>query len=64
MTEEINVEQIATELYQEAVSDFESGNYQQASALLERAHALAILESRLGGDILIWLANSFDYSQR
>lgn len=60
MSEEINVEQIATELYQEAVSDFESGNYQQAIALLERARALAILESRLGGDILIWLANSYD----
>ena len=60
MTENINVEQIATELYQEAVSDFESGNYQQAIALLERARALAILESRLGGDILVWLANSYD----
>jgi outer membrane protein assembly factor BamD (BamD/ComL family) len=60
MSEEINVEQIATELYQEAVSDFESGNYQQAIALLERARALVILESRLGGDILIWLANSYD----
>ena len=61
MTEDnINVEQIATELYQEAVSNFESGNYQQAIALLERARALAILESRLGGDILIWLANSYD----
>ena len=61
MTEDnINVEQIATELYQEGVSNFESGNYQQAIALLERARALAILESRLGGDILIWLANSYD----
>jgi outer membrane protein assembly factor BamD (BamD/ComL family) len=60
MTEDINVEQIATELYQEAVSNFESGNYQQAIALLERARALAILDSRLGGDILVWLANSYD----
>ncbi|MEI6329244.1 MAG: tetratricopeptide repeat protein [Pseudanabaena sp. ELA645] len=60
MSEDINVEQIASELYQEAVSNFESGNYQKAIALLERARALAILESRLGGDILIWLANSYD----
>jgi outer membrane protein assembly factor BamD (BamD/ComL family) len=61
MTEDnINVEQIATELYQEGVSNFEGGNYQLAIALLERARALAILESRLGGDILVWLANSYD----
>ncbi|MEI6064309.1 MAG: tetratricopeptide repeat protein [Pseudanabaena sp. ELA748] len=58
--EEISTEQLASELYQEGVSNFESGNYQQAIALLERARALAILESRLGGDIVIWLANSYD----
>jgi len=58
--EEISAEQLALQLYQEAVSNFESGNYQQAIALLERAHALVILESRLGGDILIWLVNSYD----
>jgi outer membrane protein assembly factor BamD (BamD/ComL family) len=60
MSEEISVEQIASELYQEAVSNFESGNYQQAIALLDRARALAIWETKLGGDILIWLANSYD----
>jgi hypothetical protein len=42
------------------VSNFESGNYQQAIALLERARALAILETVLGGEILIWLANAYD----
>jgi outer membrane protein assembly factor BamD (BamD/ComL family) len=60
MSEEINVEQIASELYQEGVSNFESGNYQQAIAILERARALAVLETTLGGEILIWLANAYD----
>jgi outer membrane protein assembly factor BamD (BamD/ComL family) len=58
--EEISVEQIASDLYQKGVSNFESGNYQQAIALLERARALAILETTLGGEILIWLANAYD----
>jgi outer membrane protein assembly factor BamD (BamD/ComL family) len=60
MSEEINVEQIASELYQEGVSNFESGNYQQAIAILERARALAVVETTLGGEILIWLANAYD----
>ncbi len=60
MSEEINVEHIASELYQEGVSNFEGGNYQQAIAILERARALAILETTLGGEILIWLANAYD----
>ncbi len=58
--EEISAEQLASQLYQEGVSNFESGNYQQAIALLERARALAILETVLGGEILVWLANSYD----
>ncbi len=62
--EEISAEQIASELYQEGVSNFESGNYQQAIALLERARALAILETALGGDILVWLANAYDANGR
>ena len=60
MSEEISVEQIASELYQEGVSNFEGGNYQQAIAMLERARALAVLETTLGGEILIWLANAYD----
>ncbi|MEA5476582.1 tetratricopeptide repeat protein [Pseudanabaena galeata UHCC 0370] len=58
--EEISAEQLASELYQQGVSNFEGGNYQQAIALLERARALAILETTLGGEILIWLANAYD----
>lgn len=58
--EEISAEQLASELYQKGVSSFESGNYQQAIALLDRARALAILETTLGGEILIWLANAYD----
>ncbi len=58
--EEISVDKIAYDLYQEAVRNFESGNYQQVIALLERARALAIWETGLGGDISIWLANSYD----
>ncbi|MFM7603156.1 MAG: tetratricopeptide repeat protein [Pseudanabaena sp.] len=58
--EEISAEQLASELYQKGVSNFESGNYQQAITLLDRARALAILETNLGGEILIWLANAYD----
>ncbi|WP_055075852.1 tetratricopeptide repeat protein [Pseudanabaena sp. 'Roaring Creek'] len=58
--EEISADQIASQLYQEGISNFESGNYQQAIALLERARALAVLETVLGGEILVWLANSYD----
>lgn len=43
--EEISAEQLASQLYQEGVSNFESGNYQQAIALLDRARALAVLET-------------------
>ncbi len=64
MSEEINVEQIATELYQEGVSNFEGGSYQQAIALLERARDLSILETVLGGEICIWLANAYDAAGR
>lgn len=62
--EEISAEQIASELYQEGVSNFESGNYQQAIALLERARALSVLETILGGEILVWLANAYDANGR
>ena len=58
--EEISADQLAAELYQQGVSNFESGNYQQAIALLERARGLAILETSLGGEILVWLANAYD----
>ena len=58
--EEVSVEQLASQLYQEGVSNFENGNYQQSIALLERARALAVVETTLGGEILIWLANAYD----
>lgn len=58
--EEISAEQLASQLYQEGVSNFESGNYQQAIAMLERARALAVLDTNLSGEILIWLANAYD----
>ena len=58
--EEVSAEQLASQLYQQGIADFERGNYQQAIALLERARALAILETDLGGDILVWLANAYD----
>jgi tetratricopeptide (TPR) repeat protein len=58
--EEVSVEQLASQLYQEGVSNFENGNYQQSIALLERARALAVVETILGGEILIWLANAYD----
>jgi tetratricopeptide (TPR) repeat protein len=62
--EDISAEQLAAELYQQGVSNFERGNYQQAIALLERARPLSILETQLGGDILVWLANSYDATGR
>lgn len=62
--EEISVEQLGSELYQEGVSNFERGNYQQAIASLERARALVAIETVLGGEILIWLANSYDAAGR
>jgi outer membrane protein assembly factor BamD (BamD/ComL family) len=58
--EEVSAEQIASQLYQEGVSNFENGNYQQSIAFLERARALAVVETTLGGEILIWLANAYD----
>ncbi|TYQ25669.1 hypothetical protein PseudUWO311_14500 [Pseudanabaena sp. UWO311] len=58
--EEVSAEQLASQLYQEGVSNFENGNYQQSIALLERARALAVLETTLGGEILVWLANAYD----
>lgn len=58
--EEISAEQLASQLYQEGVSNFEGGNYQQAIAMLERARALAVLDTNLSGEILIWLANAYD----
>jgi outer membrane protein assembly factor BamD (BamD/ComL family) len=58
--EEVSAEQLASQLYQEGVSNFENGNYQQSIALLERARALAVVETTLGGEILIWLANAYD----
>jgi len=58
--EEISAEQLASQLYQQGLRNFESGNYQQAIALLERAQNLVFVDSNLGGEILIWLANSYD----
>lgn len=58
--EEISAEQLASKLYQEGVLNFERGNYQQSIALLDRARTLAIWETQLGGDILVWLANAYD----
>ena len=58
--EEVSAEQIASQLYQEGVSNFENGNYQQSIAFLERARALAVVETTLGGEIHIWLANAYD----
>jgi len=58
--EEISAEQLASQLYQQGLRNFESGNYQQAIALLERAQNLVFVDSNLGGEILIWLASSYD----
>lgn len=58
--EEVSAELLASQLYQEGLSNFESGNYQQAIALLERAQNLVAIDSNLSGEILIWLANSYD----
>ncbi|MDX2256403.1 MAG: tetratricopeptide repeat protein [Pseudanabaenaceae cyanobacterium bins.39] len=52
--------ELETQLYLDGVSKFEGGNYQQAIDLLERAKALADSNTTLGGDIAIWLANSYD----
>ena len=63
-SQEISADQLASELYQAGVSNFEGGNYQSAIAVLERARALTELDTNLGGDILIWLANSYDAAGR
>jgi tetratricopeptide (TPR) repeat protein len=52
--------ELESQLYLEGVNKFEGGNYQQAIALLERAKALADINTTLGGNIAIWLANSYD----
>jgi outer membrane protein assembly factor BamD (BamD/ComL family) len=57
---EINADIVATELYQEGVANFERGDYQKAIATLERAKNIASFDTKLGGDILIWLANAYD----
>lgn len=62
--EEISADKIASDLYQQGVLNFERGDYQKAITLLERARALAILETSLGGEILIWLANAYDANGR
>lgn len=62
--EEISADKLASDLYQQGVLDFERGDYQNSIALLERARALAILETTLGGEILIWLANAYDANGR
>ncbi|MCA6574091.1 MAG: tetratricopeptide repeat protein [Pseudanabaena sp.] len=62
--EEISADQLASELYQQGVTSFERGNYQQSISLLERARELAIVETNLGGEILVWLANAYDANGR
>jgi len=48
------------QLFDQAVTEFEHGNYQAAIAKLEQAKQSVNLLSQLGGEIQIWLANAYE----
>jgi tetratricopeptide (TPR) repeat protein len=52
--------QLPSQLYTQALIDFENGSYQAAIAKLEQANKAIEPLSIQGGEIQIWLANGYD----
>jgi len=58
-----NLEIVRTE-YQAGIAAFERGHYRQSVQHLEKASALVARNSRLGGEIQIWLVTAYEASER
>ncbi len=56
--------EIAKNLYQSGKAAFESGEYRQAVENLEKAIALVNPNSRLGGEVQIWLVTAYEAAER
>lgn len=56
--------EIAKNLYQSGKAAFESGQYRQAVENLEKAIALVNRNSRLGGEVQIWLVTAYEAAGR
>jgi tetratricopeptide (TPR) repeat protein len=56
--------EIANNLYQKGKAAFENGQYREAVENLEKATSLTAKNSRLGGEILIWLATAYEATDR
>jgi tetratricopeptide (TPR) repeat protein len=55
-------QETAKQQYQTAIKNFERGNYTAASRLLEQALAMVNPQTKLGGEIQIWLVNAYEAS--
>lgn len=56
--------EIAKKRYQSGKSAFECGKYREAVEELEKAAALLVRNTRLGGDVQIWLATAYEAAGR
>ncbi|QSJ21134.1 tetratricopeptide repeat protein [Nostoc sp. UHCC 0702] len=56
--------EIAKTIYQTGKLAFENGQYREAVENLEKASALLTRNSRLGGEVEIWLATAYEASGR
>lgn len=53
-------QEIAQDCYQTGKISFENGQYREAVANLEKASTLLAANSRLGGEVNIWLVNAYE----
>jgi tetratricopeptide (TPR) repeat protein len=58
-----NIE-IAKSRYKSGIAAFESGQYREAVENLEKASALLARNTRLGGEVQIWLATAYEAAGR
>ena len=56
--------EIARSLYQAGKLNFENGKYREAVEELEKASALSSRNSRLGGEVQIWLVTAYEAAGR
>jgi tetratricopeptide (TPR) repeat protein len=56
--------EIAKTRYQQGINAFEGGQYRQAVELLEIASAMLSRNTRLGGEVQIWLATAYEADGR
>lgn len=56
--------EIAKTRYQAGIIAFENGQYKEAVEQLEKASALLVRNSRLGGEVQIWLATAYEAAGR